>query len=65
MRGTYFAIWGRNLGEDGQERPDKIQKPDCRGCGEYADCDEDRERTYIRSWWKKVNQGAAGVSKRR
>ena len=28
-RRTYFALWGRNLGENGQERPDDIQeRPD-------------------------------------
>ena len=27
---TYFAVRGRNLGEDGQERSDEIQEPDWR-----------------------------------
>ena len=27
-RRTYFAVWGRNLGENGQERSDEIQEPD-------------------------------------
>lgn len=63
--GTYFAVGGRDLGEDGQERTDEIQKPDCDAfCQHRAHTREDRERTYIRSWWA-VDQGAAGVSERR
>ena len=57
---AYFAVRGRNLGEDGEERSDEIQKPDCDGLGSVRAAGKNSGETYIRSWWRKVNQGAAG-----
>ena len=54
----YFAIWGRNLGEDWQEGLYEVQKADCWKRRRVRNKSKRRGRTsaYSRSWWKERNR---------